>query len=339
MIPYLASNYFIFGHIVPVSGYTKSSFPEVNFTGLTWSSGPGALAFQGYSVPYGIAPILFALALWPTYRNMKIKFIISMILGGAILQFAQIALFASSAHNQFWYYLLPVTAAAIAAARLLSMPLCHRPLSFRYLSHPAVVTSVLLALAFLAYEQAGMTKFIRINPTYISISDESLTFLQKDYDLPDFWPPFFDALNFVNNRDIQDSTIVVSDTPGGLAFYSPSNRVVAADFLTGNVSFLKRMRSSNNAFRYLFDSAAQLDKPIKYVMVIGGLGDWLSPSPNLQCALYFDPMRFPDDHLIGQVHLGPPVELVKHGSLYFIAWDASSPKFDIDANDPLCAEK
>ena len=335
IIPYLASNYFIFGHIVPVSGYTKSSFPDVNFTGFTWSSGPGALEFQGYSVAYGIVPILLALALWPIYKNEKLKFVISTILGGAILQFAQIALFASSAHNQFWYYLLPIMAAAIAVARLLSLPLWQRSHVLRHL--PAtVIAPLLLVLAFFAYEQSGITKFIRVNPTYISISKESLTFLKKDDDLPDFWPPFYDALDFINAGNIQDSTIVVSDTPGGIAFYNPSNRVIAADFLTGNVSFLKQMRSSDNAFRYLFDSAARLGKPIEYVMVIGGLRDWLSPSPNRHCVLYFDPMRFPDDHLIGQVHLGSPAELVKYGGIYFIAWRASSPKFDIDPNDPLC---
>ena len=136
IIPYLASNYFIFGHIVPVSGYTKSSFPEVDFTGFTWSSGPGALAFQGYSVPYGIVPMLFALGIWPTYKDKKIKFIMSVILGGAALQFAQIALFASSAHNQFWYYLLPVMAASIATARLLSLPLRDRPHALSYLPPP-----------------------------------------------------------------------------------------------------------------------------------------------------------------------------------------------------------
>ena len=338
IIPYLATNYFIFGHIVPVSGYTKSSFPEMNFVGFTWSSGPGALEFQGYSVAYGIVPILFALALWPVYKNEKLKFVISTILGGAILQFAQIALFASSAHNQFWYYLLPMMAAAIAAASLLSLTLRQIPDVLRYLP-AAMVAPLLLTLAFLTYEQSGITKFIRVNPTYISVNNEALVFLQKDNDLPDFWPPFFDALNFINNWNIRNSTIIVSDTPGGVAFYNPSNRIVAADFLTGNVSFLEQMRSSDNAFRYMFDRAARLDKPVEYVMVIGGLGDWLSPSPNRQCVYYFDPMRFPDDHLIGQVHLGPPIELAKHGGIYFIAWNTSNPNFDVSANGPACVEK
>ena len=202
-----------------------------------------------------------------------------------------------------------------------------------------MAASILLALAFLIYEQSGITNFIRVNPTYISVSEESITFLYKNDDLPDFWPPFYDALEFINDRNIQDATIVVSDTPGGVAFYNPSNRIVAADFLTGNVSFLEKMRSSDNAFHYMFDSATQLGKPIEYAMAIGGLGDWLSPSPNRHCVLYFDPMRFPDDHLRGQVHLGPPIELAKHGGIYFIAWDTSDPKFDVSANDPSCVER
>ena len=339
IIPYLASNHFIFGHIVPMSGYTKSSFPEVNFTGFGFV-GVNVAQFQGYSIVFGIIPILFSLALWPTHKDTKTKLILSMILGGAILQFAQIALFSSSAHKGLWYYLLPIMAASISAASLLSAPLRPRRPSLLHSLYPAVALSAFFALTLLWYENTRITNFINLKPARISVSAESLLFLRKDNDTLDFWPPFHRAMEFIGERNIQDATIVVSDTPGGLAFYHPSNRIVAADFLTGNALFFNRMRASDNALRYLFDSAARIGEPVEYVMLIGAFSDWLTPSPNLRCAFYLDPMHFPDDHLIGRVHLGAPLELVEYDpGIYFIVWDAASPSFDVDADDPLCAEE
>ena len=346
-IPYIASNYFIFGHVVPVSGYTKSTFPEVRLTLFAYSGldALGTLKFMGYSMLYGIVPMLFALTLYPTYKDEKIHFIISMLLGGSILQFAQIALFASSKHNEPWYYLLPMMASAIAAAFLLSLALRKRPLSSRYLPHPTIVASILLILALLVgSEMSGKIDLIKTRPLDISISQESLGIFEKGDNLPSFWPPFFDAMKFLDERNIQDTTIIVSNGPGAIAFYSTSNRVVAADFLTGNVSFLDRMRNSDNALRYLFDGASQIDKPIEYAMIVGTLGDWLTPSENFRCALYLDPKFFPANHLIGHGYFGPPLELVEHERkgrhpTYFIVWDATNPRFDVDVNGPLCVEK
>ena len=119
-VPYLASNYLIFGHVVPVSGYIKSTFPEVIVRGFETQGGGLSLSFEGYSIFFGILPIAFALALWPTYRDRRTRLVIAAILGGAILQFLQIALFTRGHTSWYWYYLLPVTAGVLATANLLS---------------------------------------------------------------------------------------------------------------------------------------------------------------------------------------------------------------------------
>ena len=127
-VPYAASNYFIFGHAVPVSGYIKSTFPEVFLRGFEIPAGMLTLSFEGYSILFGIIPIAFALALWPIYRDRQTRLVIAAILGGAILQFLQIALFTRSHTAWYWYYLLPVSAGALAAANLLS--LCRQHFAF-----------------------------------------------------------------------------------------------------------------------------------------------------------------------------------------------------------------
>lgn len=120
-LPYLVSNYLIFGHAVPVSGYIKSTFPEVIARGFQTQGGGLSLSFEGYSIFFGILPIAFALTLWPTYQDRLTRLVIAAILGGAIFQFLQIALFTRGHTGWYWYYLLPVTAGALATAGLLSL--------------------------------------------------------------------------------------------------------------------------------------------------------------------------------------------------------------------------
>ncbi|MCY4651925.1 MAG: hypothetical protein OXC95_02030 [Dehalococcoidia bacterium] len=141
-IPYLVSNYLIFGHPVPVSGYIKSTFPEVIVRGFETQGGGLSLSFEGYSIFFGILPIAFALALWPTYRDRRTRLVIAAILGGAILQFLQIALFTRSHTVWYWYYLMPVTTGALSAASLLS--LCKRQFAVLTLIPPPLVQQFLI---------------------------------------------------------------------------------------------------------------------------------------------------------------------------------------------------
>ena len=142
-IPYVASNYLIFGHSVPVSGYIKSTFPEVFSRGFQTQGGILALSFEGYSVFFGILPIAFALALWPTYRDKQNRLIIAALLGGAVLQFLQIALFTRGHTSWYWYYLLPVTMGTLAATNLLS--LANRRFLRLTTPHIFVLRSILLS--------------------------------------------------------------------------------------------------------------------------------------------------------------------------------------------------
>ena len=83
----------------------------------------------------------------------------------------------------------------------------------------------------------------------------------------------------------------------------------------------------------LFDTASDIDRPIRYVIFMGG--SWLIPSTHLQCVIYNDWLRLPSTrNIIGQVHLGFPIETDLDNG--FIVWDASNPRFDVSADDPLC---
>ena len=238
--------------------------------------------------------------------------VIAAILSGAILQFLQIALFTRSATGWYWYYLLPVSAGALAAANSLSL----RKRQFAFLTliphRRTVRNSALLGIAAII---AAVTMTIR-------------------YDSP-ITLPGITALEFVSERDIRETAFLVSDGQGYFAYFSPSNRVIAADMLTGNVSILEEMKSSGNAVRHLFDTASELDKPIRYVIFMGG--SWLTPTPNLRCVIYNDPLRYPYPGQIGQVHLGRPIETALDNG--FIVWDTSSPRFDVSADDPLCHKR
>ena len=308
-IPYLASNYLIFGHAVPVSGYTKSTFPEVFIRGFQTQGGTLAMSFEGYSIIFGLVPIAFALALWPTYRDKRTKLVIAALLGGAILQFVQIALFTRSHTSWYWYYLLPVTVGALTSANLLSLA------NWRFFTpyhspHIFVLNSILLSAAAII---VAITVTIR-------------------WDSPPVTPSYAKSLEFVSERD--DATYLVSDWPGFLAYFSPSSRIVAADMLTGNVSIVEEMQNSGNAVRYLFDRASELDKPIKYIISMGN--SWLIPSPNLECVTYNDPLHLPTLYAIGQVHLGHPIETDLDNG--FIVWDASNPRFDFLEYNQICRQ-
>lgn len=103
--------------------------------------------------------------------------------------------------------------------------------------------------------------------------------------------------------------------------------------LTGNAFIIEEMQDSGNAIRYLFNEASELDKPIGYIIFMGG--SWLTPSANLQCVVYNDWLQLPfARNAIGQVHLGHPIKTDLDNG--FIVWDASNPRFDVLEKDPIC---
>lgn len=80
--------------------------------------------------------------------------------------------------------------------------------------------------------------------------------------------------------------------------------------------------------------ASDLDKPIGYVIYMGNW--WLVPTSNLQCVIYNDPLHYLYPSQFGQVHLGLPIETDLDNG--FIVWDASKPRFDVPADDPMCRQ-
>ena len=212
-IPYVASNYLVFGHAIPVSGYIKSTFPEVFVRGFEIPAGMLTLSFEGYSILLGIIPIAFALALWTTYQDKRTRLVVASILVGAILQFLQIALFTRSHTSWYWYYLLPVTAGALASANLLSLE--KRQFPRLSITPPPRIYVLISSLFIITTTIATVTVMHRWNSQLSS-------------------PQAMTTLEFV--RKSGDSTYLVSDWPGYPSYFSPSNRILAADMLTGNVS-------------------------------------------------------------------------------------------------------
>ena len=200
--------------------------------------------------------------------------------------------------------LIPVTLGALAVASLAER-LGERHFNFR--------TSVSFGLLSVIALLVVVTVIIRHDAPRSSVDDIS-------------------SIAFVSGRDIEDSTFLVSDRPGDFAYYSPPNRIVAADMLTGNVSFVREMVNSQNAIQHLFDEASRIGRPVRYVVFMGGR--WLMPSPNLECLIYNDPLSHPVPYRIGYVYLGQPIEISKDNR--FIVWDASDPQLDVKVGDPLC---
>lgn len=216
----------------------------------------------------------------------------------------------STQPSWYWYYLVPVTAGALAVAGLLS-PANRRLLGLITLP-TFVLTPILLGVA-----------------AVIAIVSATIR-----WDSPVTSSGTIKVLEFSAKHDIQETTFLISDWPGYFAYLRPSNRIVAADMLTGNISVIEEMQDSGNAIRYLFDRASELDKPIEYIIFTGNA--WLTPTPNLQCIIYNDPLRYPYPSQIGQVHLGHPMETDFDNG--FIVWDASNPRFDFLDYNQICRQ-
>jgi hypothetical protein len=91
--------------------------------------------------------------------------------------------------------------------------------------------------------------------------------------------------------------------PGGVAFHT-HNRVIAADFLTGNRRTYARMRSSGNALDTLFKIAEDAGHPVDYFVYVGG--DFITWNREAGDVAYIDPKMGGSRAVIGHMHLGKP---------------------------------
>ncbi|HUR33930.1 MAG TPA: hypothetical protein VM032_09070 [Vicinamibacterales bacterium] len=270
---YLASNVLFFGGIVPVSGYLKSTFPVPQFSGLAASPGGLVLMYAGYSIPLGWAPIgagILAAMLRP--RLTGAQTLLYPLLAGAIGHALYTALFTTGFTFWYWYYLLPIVLGSWALASLLSTAVGDR--LDRLGQWMAVVA---LGAALLTVRLAPPTEDRLIGLT---------------------------SLRIVREEGIDRATLLVSEWPGTLAFFT-HNHVIAADMLTSNRRLVDRMVSAPDAAAVLLDEARRLGTPVDYVLFNGGL--FLQPYADRQSVELRDPRMLETlaRRAIGRLTLGP----------------------------------
>jgi hypothetical protein len=262
---YVLSNIVYFGGAMPISGWMKGSFPHPFARGF--ESGGLRIhqaAFGGFSIVMGWLPLAIGLytllALRPLKRMQRV--ILGTLWAGAITQGVYVALFTRSHTMWPWYYVLPMAVLAISMSLLAQH---WQGLHLRF---------GVLALVSLLVVAAQITK------------------------LDDAKSPSVEAVDYVNNRSIHGETLLVSDWPGALAFYTDNN-VLAVDMLTFNRYCFERMRKSPNALKFLIDECKRLGKPIRHIIMLGN--QWLVWDRETESVTYYDPRRYPILQPIGKL--------------------------------------
>ncbi|NOZ22832.1 MAG: hypothetical protein GXP25_17275 [Planctomycetes bacterium] len=273
VLPYLLSNLIWFGGLTPISGWMKSSFPSICWTWRYHHKGPLCIELLGYQAVFGIAPILFAILTVVAFRRRFVAkdSLIYVFLGGSILHFAYVALFARSHTFWHWYYVLPMTLGAMCVA------LFVREVPFlRSLSLPPVLAAILLVLASFINDR---------------IKEEN-------------YQGWLSKVNYCRKHDIHNQVILTCDWPGGFAYFT-DNRIIAADMLTSNRRFFDAMRKSPNALQYILDYCRRIGKPIGYIFSI--CDPWLVGRNRYRTIVYYDPKKIPVKQVIGEIEVGDPI--------------------------------
>ncbi len=277
--PYLLYNQLAFGSMFPISGWLKSTFPIIHFHGLVVNGLASTLS--GCNIIFGLLPVIAA-ALIILYERREI---------GAHRALAIIPVFAAGAGLQtlfslgygtgwwYWYYVLPITAFALACGLLLrhwaGAPVLKRGMEFAL-----GACLILLLVARVSRKHEGGEKYLS--------------------------PPQAAMVNFVDQFHVRNSAIIVDNEPGATAFYSPDNKVVPADMLMGNKILVEEMIHSGNALRFLVDYIRQRDAS-DVLAVADPTGRFLAPSPSLERLIYFNPKASKEHEIIGQLDVQQPL--------------------------------
>ena len=124
--PYIMSNMALFGGLMPISGWIKSSFPVLFFQKTFWSTN----SFLEYNIIAGIVPLLFFCFVF-IFRNKYIAsrfFYVYFI--GSVLHFLYTAFF-TRFHTMYWWYYVPhIILLAFAAGIFLKKPLLTTSYNF-----------------------------------------------------------------------------------------------------------------------------------------------------------------------------------------------------------------
>ncbi len=118
-VPYVAANWYFFGSIEPVSGWMKSSFPEIYIAHktLVWN-GFSRTALWGYNLALGWIPILLSLGMAAMARNTlrSARDLLAVFALGGLGQCLYVSLFARAFTAWLWYYVLPMMLIGLVGA-------------------------------------------------------------------------------------------------------------------------------------------------------------------------------------------------------------------------------
>jgi hypothetical protein len=269
--PYLISNMALFGGLMPISGWMKSSFPVLFFQKTFWSIN----SFLEYNVIAGILPMLFAgVVLIRRYAGSQNR-LFYVYCVGSLLHFLYTAFFTRFHTIYWWYYVPNIILLGFASAIFLTRTL-------RTISYNAVFKIVFLCL-FCAALVAG-----RWGKTF------------PDRKLQD---SVQQILNYISQHKIMNTTILMSDVPGVIAFFSLNN-IIAADMLTANRTYFEKLRGSANALEFTFAYCEALKKPIQYVILFDNVSSKFMELDRLHGSIhYYDPKWYPVKKNIGQMDI------------------------------------
>lgn len=291
MIPYLLYNYVIFGSIMPISGWLKGTFPEPSFKGFTaWGT---MTNIGGYNLWFGVLPIVIGLLSVPFRNRMSPNQwgAVFILLVGSCLQFIYISVFTDGDTLWHWYYVVPITLFSLVVNIFMVHCCNYLNLSISKISYAVVVVAV-FGLGLIYHKK------------YLDVVT---------------WPnaAWYKAIKYVKDHNIKDQTILVSDWPGNLAFFSKDNRILAADMLTSNRLFYDRMISSGNALKFLMVECERQEKPIRYIFYTGNT--WIVPNAAKNELVYNSP-RGNSRNKIGELSLPKGTNCFQDG-VDFIVWE------------------
>jgi len=198
VLPYLIHNRVVFGHIMPISGAVKSTFPHVEFD-------PGGLGGMGrLAVLFGLLALLIS---WGFDRRAPAAALLRALGCGTLTHAAWVVLFTRQHTNWMWYYVTGVLALAFGLA-----------LGFELASRRVAATGLRRALPVVRFACAASILAAGTSYAWVKAYPERIP-IRAVRELTSFrWP----ARVAVWMRDnlAPDSRLLVYDFPGTLAYYS-----------------------------------------------------------------------------------------------------------------------
>lgn len=279
-LPYLGYNYFVFGSIIPISGWLKSTFPVVHVAGVEMARFQTTLS--GYNILFGVAPLSAAVLIVLCYRREiraeRHLAVLVVFLTGAVLHAVYNILYTSAHGGWYWYYVLPLTASSLGLGLLLKHWMRERDV--RRLASLLCVFLVLLLVVRVRREHAGGDK-------YLTPEQEAI-------------------IDLVNHVGITRSVILVHDWPGALAFYSPGNKVVPADMIMANRRLYGRIKASADGLRFLLSFIREKGEDHVFIIAAPDRG-LLKPTVSLDRLILSSVKPLENQDVLGQLDVGQPV--------------------------------